>query len=62
MKLDLARKRPSLLARLWLRLGSLLGKTLLLLAVIGLLAWALSSAWFAWQHRARGGTGASTRR
>ncbi|WP_409283193.1 catalase family protein [Pseudomonas protegens] len=51
MKLDLARKRPSLLARLWLRLGSLLGKTLVLLLVMGLLAWALSSAWFAWQHR-----------
>lgn len=51
MKLDLARKRPSLLARLWLRLGALLGRTLLLLLVIGLLAWALSSAWFAWQHR-----------
>ena len=51
MKLDLARKRPSLLARLWLRLGALLGRTLLLLLVIGLLGWALSSAWFAWHHR-----------
>jgi len=40
----------TLLGRLWLRLGSLLGKTLLWLIGLGLLGWALSSAWFAWQH------------
>lgn len=40
-----------LLARLWLRLGALLGKTLLWLLAIGLLGWALAAAWFAWQHR-----------
>lgn len=51
MKLDLASKRPSLLGRLWLRLGTLLGKFLLLLVVLGLSCWALASVWFAWQHR-----------
>lgn len=44
-------KRPSLLARFWLWLGRILGKTLLLLLVIGLIGWALATAWFAWQHR-----------
>ena len=44
-------KRPSMLARFWLWLGRLLGKTLLILLVIGLIGWALSTAWFAWQHR-----------
>ncbi|MFJ2484407.1 catalase family protein [Pseudomonas sp. NPDC087598] len=39
------------LARFWLWLGRLLGKTLLLLLAIGLLGWAIASAWFAWQHR-----------
>ncbi|MCD9119395.1 catalase family protein [Pseudomonas bijieensis] len=40
-----------MLITLWLRLGAFLGKTLLWLLGIGLLCWALSSAWFAWQHR-----------
>ncbi|KIF58861.1 catalase family protein [Pseudomonas fluorescens] len=44
-------KRPSLLARFWLWLGRILGKTLLLLLVIGLIGWALATTWFAWQHR-----------
>ncbi|MDI3274912.1 catalase family protein [Pseudomonas sp. AL03] len=35
---------------LWLRLGAFLGKTLLWLLGLGLFAWALSTAWFAWQH------------
>lgn len=39
------------LARFWLWLGRLLGKTLLILLAIGLLGWAISTAWFAWQHR-----------
>ena len=39
-----------MLTTLWLRLGALLGKTLLWLLGLGLLGWALSSAWFAWQH------------
>ncbi|BBP69755.1 hypothetical protein PHLH6_17590 [Pseudomonas sp. Seg1] len=39
------------LARIWLWLGRLLGKTLLLLLAIGLLGWAVAWAWFAWQHR-----------
>jgi catalase len=38
------------LGRFWLRLGALLGKTLLWLIGLGLLGWALSSVWFAWQH------------
>ncbi len=45
------KKELPLLARLWLRLGRLLGKILLWTLVIGLLGWAVSSAWFAWQHR-----------
>jgi len=44
-------KKPSMLARFWLWLGRLLGKTLLFLLVIGLISWALATAWFAWQHR-----------
>lgn len=44
-------KRPSMLARFWLWLGRLLGKTLLILLLIGLIGWALNAAWFAWQHR-----------
>ncbi|WP_210640000.1 MULTISPECIES: catalase family protein [unclassified Pseudomonas] len=39
-----------MLITLWLRLGAFLGKTLLWLLGIGLLGWALTSAWFAWQH------------
>jgi len=34
---------------LWL--GALLGKALLALLIVGLLGWAIASAWFAWQHR-----------
>ncbi len=45
------KKELPLLARLWLRLGRLLGRILLWTLVIGLLGWAVSSAWFAWQHR-----------
>ncbi|MFJ4196255.1 catalase family protein [Pseudomonas sp. NPDC089534] len=44
-------KRPTALARLWLWLGRIVGKTLLLLLVLGLIGWALATAWFAWQHR-----------
>ncbi|QVW26927.1 catalase family protein [Pseudomonas hormoni] len=40
-----------MLARFWLWLGRLLGKTLLILLCIGLLGWALVTAWYAWQHR-----------
>ena len=40
-----------MLITLWLRLGAWLGKLLLGLLGLGALAWALSSAWFAWQHR-----------
>lgn len=40
-----------MLITLWLRLGAFLGKTLLWLVGIGLLGWALATAWFAWQHR-----------
>ncbi|WP_174823812.1 catalase family protein [Pseudomonas koreensis] len=40
-----------MLARIWLWLGRMLGKTLLALLVIGLLGWVIASAWFAWQHR-----------
>ena len=39
-----------MLITLWLRVGALLGKTLLWLLGLGLLGWALSSAWFAWHH------------
>ncbi|PCR92975.1 catalase [Pseudomonas fluorescens] len=44
-------KKPSMLARFWLWLGRLLGKTLLFLLAVGLIGWALATAWFAWQHR-----------
>jgi catalase len=40
-----------MLKTLWLRLGVFLGKTLLWLLGLGLLGWALATAWFAWQHR-----------
>ncbi|POA28828.1 catalase family protein [Pseudomonas sp. GW456-12-1-14-TSB6] len=40
-----------MLARFWLWLGRILGKTLLILLVIGLIGWALATTWFAWQHR-----------
>ena len=40
-----------MLARLWLRLGAFVGKTLLWLLGLGLLGWVLAMAWFAWQHR-----------
>ncbi|MCX7081697.1 MAG: catalase family protein [Pseudomonas sp.] len=39
-----------MLITLWLRIGALLGKTLLLLLGLGLLIWALATAWFAWHH------------
>ena len=45
------KKELPLLARFWLWLGRLLGKTLLILLAIGLLGWAIGTAWFAWQHR-----------
>jgi hypothetical protein len=48
MTLDLAKGFP-MLAPLAAP-GRLLGKTLLLLG-LGLLGWALVTAWFAWQHR-----------
>ncbi|WP_433589563.1 catalase family protein [Pseudomonas koreensis] len=46
-----AYKRPSVLARIWLWLGRLIGKILLAILIIGLLGWAIASAGFAWQHR-----------
>lgn len=45
------KKEQSLLARIWLWLGRLLGKVLLIALVIGLLGWAIATVWFAWQHR-----------
>lgn len=45
------KKEQSLLARIWLWLGRLLGKALLIALAIGLLGWAVATAWFAWQHR-----------
>jgi catalase len=39
-----------MLITLWLRLGAFLAKTLLWLLGLGLLGWALATAWFAWQH------------
>lgn len=39
-----------MLITLWLRLGAFLGKLLLWLLGLGVLGWALASAWFAWQH------------
>ncbi|MGZ7459268.1 catalase family protein [Pseudomonas sp. Ma2-10] len=38
------------MSRLWMRLGAFLGKTLLWLLSLGLLGWALATAWFAWQQ------------
>ncbi|PWK30946.1 catalase family protein [Pseudomonas sp. B21-040] len=38
------------MSTLWMRLGAFLGKTLLWLLGLGVLAWALATAWFAWQH------------
>ena len=40
-----------MLTTFWLRLGSWLGKLLLIVITLGLLGWALASGWFAWQHR-----------
>lgn len=40
-----------MLTTLWLRLGAFLGKLLLWLTGLGVLGWALATAWFAWQHR-----------
>ena len=40
-----------MLMTLWLRLGAFLGKTLLWLLGLGLLGWALVTAWLAWHHR-----------
>ena len=40
-----------MLSTFWLRLGSWLGKSLLILIGLGLLAWGMASGWYAWQHR-----------
>ncbi|MEJ8865068.1 catalase family protein [Pseudomonas jessenii] len=40
-----------MLITLWLRLGAFLARLLLWTLVLGVLGWALASAWFAWQHR-----------
>ncbi|MCP1420250.1 catalase [Pseudomonas laurylsulfativorans] len=40
-----------MLTTLWLRLGAFLGKLLLWLLGLGVLGWALATAWFAWQQR-----------
>lgn len=45
------KKELPLPARIWLWLGRLLGKVLLTVLVLGLLGWAIATAWFAWQHR-----------
>lgn len=39
-----------MLITLWLRLGAFLGKLLLWVLGLGLLSWALVTAWLAWQH------------
>lgn len=39
-----------MLITLWLRIGVLLGKSLLFLLGVGLLGWAVATAWFAWHH------------
>jgi catalase len=39
-----------MLITLWLRLGAFLGKLLLWVLGLGLLSWALATAWLAWQH------------
>ena len=46
--------QPSLLARLWLRIGAFLGKTLLWLLGLGLLGWLAATALYAWQHSGHG--------
>lgn len=51
MTMPTFKKELPLLARIWLWLGRLLGKTVLILLVIGLLGWAIATAWFAWQYR-----------
>ncbi|WP_053118596.1 catalase family protein [Pseudomonas sp. P1.31] len=51
MTMPTFKKKLPLLARIWLWLGRLLGKTVLILLVIGLLGWAIATAWFAWQYR-----------
>lgn len=45
------KKELPLLARIWLRIGRWLGKLVLIALAVGLLGWAIASAWFAWQHR-----------
>jgi catalase len=40
-----------MLTTLWLRLGAFLGRLLLWLLALGVLGWALATAWFAWQQR-----------
>ena len=37
--------------KLWLRLGTWLGKLVLILIALGLIGWALATGWYAWQHR-----------
>lgn len=39
-----------MLMSLWLRLAAFLGKCLLWLLALGLLGWALATAWWSWQH------------
>lgn len=39
------------MSRLWMWFGAFLGKILLWLLGLGVLGWALATAWFAWQHR-----------
>ncbi|MCT7009244.1 hypothetical protein, partial [Salmonella enterica] len=43
-------QQPSMLARLWLRLGAVLGKTLAWLLALGLLGWLAATAWYACQY------------
>lgn len=38
------------MSRLWMCFGAFLGKTLLWSLGLGLLGWALATAWFTWQH------------
>ena len=40
-----------MLTKLWLRLGTWLGKLVLTLIALGLIGWALATGWFAWHHR-----------
>ncbi len=51
MILPTFKKELPMLARFWLWLGRLLGKMLLIVLVIGLLGWGVTTAWCAWQHR-----------